>query len=352
MYADHPCSARTGELENKDRSLLGKLQPPILYPILYFWLPIGSLKRTSAGTVLAALLFIKGFIMGRKILVSVLSILLATSPILASASTMTKMLPEGTRVYFRLDQVVRGKRGKAEVGDIVQCSVWRDVDLQGIALVKAGTRGTCKVEHVKHANIAGIKGKLVIGALDTRTVDGQLLQLTGGYNKDGKSRMALSISLGVLFILPIFITGSAAVLPDGTIFDAYSGPDVPVTLQGEASSLPAISLSGMWEPLTANILLDDFMVANAKPEVFKIHITKQGAFPPRFVIDSVNGKPVEAMPLEIKESNVEDGNVDAIATIKIKTLAKHFQKGINRFEVAYIENGERTAVETILNIQM
>ena len=291
--------------------------------------------------------------MNRRTPVFLFSILLAAQPGLVSAGTMTKVLPEGTRVYFRLDQVVSGKRGDAEEGDLVQCSVWRDVELQGIVLVKAGTRGTCKVQSVKHANIVGIKGKLVIAALDTKTADGQLLQLTGGYNKEGKSRMALSISLGVVLLLPLaFITGSPAVLPDGTIFDVYSGPDVPVTVQGEASSLPAISLGGLLLPLTADVLLDDFMVPNAKPEVFKIHITKQGAPPTQFVIDSVNGKAVEALPLAVTESRLVDGGIDVIATISIKTLGKHFQKGINRFEVAYTENGERTAVEAILNIQM
>jgi hypothetical protein len=54
--------------------------------------------------------FIEVIIMGRRILVSVLSTLLATSPVLVSAGTMTKVLPEGTRVYFRLDQVVSGNR--------------------------------------------------------------------------------------------------------------------------------------------------------------------------------------------------------------------------------------------------
>ncbi len=295
----------------------------------------------------------KALTLGRAILISIISTVLAASPALVSASTMTKVLPEGTRIYFRLDQLVSGKRGDAEEGDIVQCSVWRDVALQGIVLVKAGTRGTCKVEHVKHANIVGIKGKLVIGALDTKTIDGQSLQLTGGYNKEGKSRMALSISLGVILFLPLaFITGSPAILPEGTIFDAYSGPDMPVTVQGDASSLPAISLGGLLAPLTADVLLDDFMIPDAKPEDFKIRITKQGALPSQFVIDSVNGKPVEAMPLEIIESKADNGNSVAVATVRIKTLAKHFQKGINRFEVAYTENGERTAVETILNIQM
>lgn len=290
--------------------------------------------------------------MGRKILVSALSLLLAISPVLAPATTLVKTIPEGTRVYLRLDQVVSGKRGKAQVGDIVQCSVWRDVEAQGVLLVKAGTPGNCKVELVKHANIAGIKGRLVIRALDTRAVDGQLLQLTGGYDKDGKGRMALSISLGVLLIVPIFITGGAAVLPPGTIFDAYSGPNLPVAIEGEATSVPTISLANMSAPLTADVLLDDFMVPNAKPEFFKIHVSMQGELPSRLVIDSINGNAVEALPLDITESTISDGDTDAIATIKVKTLAKHFQKGINRFEVAYTKDGQRLSAETILNIQM
>src|SRR4030095_14411967 len=178
-----------------------------------------------------------------------------------------------------------------EAGDIVQCSVWRDVQLQGIVLVKAGTRGNCKVESVKHSNIAGVKGKLVIAALDTKTADDQLLQLTGGYGKEGKSRMALSISLAALLLLPlIFITGGAAVLPDGTVFDAYSGPDVPVKVAYEVNTFPAINLAGVMAPFSAEVLLDDFLVPDAKPELFKIRITKEGALPSKFVIDSVNGK--------------------------------------------------------------
>lgn len=274
-------------------------------------------------------------------------------PTVSFASSYTKVLPEGTRVYFRLDQEVSGKRGRAQAGDSVQCSVWRDVDLQGVVLVKAGTHGNCKVESVKHANIAGIKGKIVIGALDTRAVDDQPLQLTGGYNKEGKSRMALSISLGVIVFVPlIFITGSPAVLPQGTVFDAYTGPNLPVVVQGESSAPPAIDLGGLVAPFTAEVLLDDFTKPGAKPEIFKIHVTRQGALPGQLVIDNVNGKAVEPMPLTVLEQKTTDGNADAIVTIGIKTLAKHFQKGINRFEVSFTENGVRTAKEVILNIQM
>jgi hypothetical protein len=281
------------------------------------------------------------------------AVFLLLFPIVSPAMAQTKILPEGTRVYLKLDQLVSGKRGKAEAGDIVGCSVWRDVDLQGVVLVKAGTKAICKVESVKHANIAGIKGKLVLAAMDTTAIDGQKLQLTGGYNKDGKSRMALSISLAAIVFVPlIFITGSAAELPEGTVIDAYTGPDLPVVLPNGNNQPQAISLSGLVSVFSAEVLLDEFMVANAKPELFKIQIQKSGVLPPKLVIDNVNGKPVEPMALVITESKAINGNAEAIATISIKTLSKTFQKGINRFEISYMENGQRFSTEVILNIQM
>jgi len=127
---------------------------------------------------------------------------------------------------------------------------------------------------------------------------------------------------------------------------------VPVKVAYEVNTFPAINLAGVMAPFSAEVLLDDFLVPDAKPELFKIRITKEGTLPSKFVIDSVNGKPVEPLLLEIGEAKTVDGSSEVIAKIKIKTLAKHFQKGINRFDVAYSENGERTAVETILNIQI
>jgi hypothetical protein len=286
--------------------------------------------------------------------VSIMLVLAITlTPYNAVARTNTKVLPEGTRIYLKLDQMVSGKRGEAEAGDLVRCSVWRDVSLQGVLLVKAGTAATCKVESVKHANIAGIKGKIVIGALDTTTADGQKLQLTGGYNKEGKSRMAMTISLGVIVFLPlIFITGSAAELPEGAVIDAYSGPDIPVVVQADVGSVPVINLSGVGVDYTAEAVLDDFMVPGAKPEVFKIKVIKEGAAPSKLVIDNVNGKSIQPIPLEIIDSVSRDGVTTSMTTVSIKTLSKQFPKGINRFEVSFVEGGEKKSSEVILNIQM
>lgn len=291
--------------------------------------------------------------MFKNLIVWVLVATMSISPMCAFSQSATKILPEGTRVYLKLDQLVSGKRGEAEVGDIVACSVWRDVDLQGVVLVKAGTKAICKVESVKHANIAGIKGKLVLAAMDTTAIDGQKLQLTGGYNKEGKSRMALTISLAALVAWPlIFITGKAAELIEGTVIDAYTGPDLPVVIPVSAVTPKAINLTGLPTVFSAEMILDEFLSPNAKPEFFKVKVIRPGIQPVELVVDNVNGKPVQPMPLVISESKVIDGDTQAMATISIKTLSKTFQKGINRFEIAYTENGQRVSTEVILNIQM
>ena len=56
--------------------------------------------------------------------------------------------------------------------------------------------------------------------------------------------------------------------------------------------------------------------------------------------------------MKVLESKTEDGDVTAICEVKIKPLAKHFQKGINRFEVAYFGGPERVGTEVVLDVQM
>ena len=46
------------------------------------------------------------------------------------------------------------------------------------------------------------------------------------------------------------------------------------------------------------------------------------------------------------------GDPKRLGSIGAKTLAKHFARGINRFEVAYKDGGERRATEVVMDVQM
>lgn len=270
-----------------------------------------------------------------------------------AAVPVTKTLQEGTRVYVVLDQRVSGKRGEAEVGQLVKCHVWRDVVVGGNVLISAGSPVVAKIDSIKHANIAGVKGKMSLAAYETKAVDGQTVQLSGGYMKAGKSRMALSISLGAILFVPlIFIPGKAAELPQGMVYDVFTGPDMTIHLPSDTlAATSVVDLSNALSGFSAEVLMDNLQ-QEKKPEVFQIKISGDGAAPTLFVIDSVNSQNITALPLTIKKTDSSENGFKTLAEIKIKTLAKHFQRGINRFEISYESKGERIGCEVILNVQM
>ena len=66
----------------------------------------------------------------------------------------------------------------------------------------------------------------------------------------------------------------------------------------------------------------------------------------------VNDKTIEPIALELFDKATAADVTTAFAEIEIKKLAKHFQKGINRFQVAYGDGQERTGTEVLVEIQM
>jgi hypothetical protein len=269
----------------------------------------------------------------------------------AQAASVTRELPAGTKVFLALDEGVSSKRKDGEVGEVIPCRVWRDVDASGMAFIKAGTPATCKVDQVKRRNIGGVEGKISIAALETKAVNGELVILSGGYNKEGYGRKAVAWTVGLLLLWPaLFITGGNAELPPGTIFDTYTAN--PLAITAELSTWgSAINLADLMEDYSVEFLIDEFL-GQEKPKAFKFRVAKVGTFPQEFRIDNVNDKDIEPLVLKMGALEQQDDVTASIGEVALKPLAKHFQKGINRVQVAYMDGETRVAKEVLIEIQM
>jgi hypothetical protein len=259
-------------------------------------------------------------------------------------------LPPDTRVYVETKQDLVGKGDRVQQGQVVRAHVWRDVVIDGRVLITAGTPVVAKVDQVKKRQIAGVKGSMTIGAYETESVDGQVIQLSGGYHKEGKSRMALSITLGVLFILPIFIPGKAAELPSGTVFDAYIDRSWQIEV-ADSNSVRKLNLSYMDSEISAELLYEKFE-EQEKPKYFEFQITVPQDASRSFVIDRINSEEIKPLKLSNVSENFEGVELVINAQIKIKTLLKKFAKGINTIEIANIEGDKRVATQLTIDIEI
>jgi hypothetical protein len=287
-----------------------------------------------------------------------LAVLAATQLVLAPAlparaaegSALT--LPAGTRLYLTLDENVSSARGSDDVGTIVRCRVWRDVEDRGVVFLKSGAPATCRVDKVSRRNIGGFEGHVSVAGVDAKSVDDQQIMLAGGYNKEGNGHKVLVLGVGILLLWPVlFVPGGNAELPPGTVFDVTTVNDLHLAPVAAASAPKVVDLRGMVGALSAEFMLDDFL-AQPKHDVFRIRLSKDGTLPDKLTIDTVNGKAIDAIPLTLKPSNTKDGETTAVAEVNPKVLGKHFARGINRFEVAYTEDGQRKATEVMMDVQM
>jgi hypothetical protein len=280
-----------------------------------------------------------------------ISLSLVTAPLASAADVV---IPDGTTVYLTTSETVVGKKSETAVGDIVRARVWRDVVVDGQIVIKGGTQAMVQVSTITSRKVFGIKGKMALAAVETSTVDGQTLYLDGGYNKEGKSRMGVALGVGIILFWPaLFVPGKAAELPAGTVMDSFTVGSIAVDIPDSEKSKPTINLTSVMSGFSVVVLYDELMNVE-KPEYFDFLITTDADAPSEFVIDVVNKEKVEPINLKILSVDTDDENEESAvrANVKIKALAKLFKKGINTFEVAYTQGGERVAEEVILQIEI
>ena len=169
--------------------------------------------------------------------------------------------------------------------------------------IKGDSPATCRIDKVSHATIGGFKGKVSIAGVDVRSVDGQTVTLSGGYNTEGSGHAVLVWTVGLLLFWPaLFASGGNAVIPPGAVFDVSTVNDLrmaaPATVAERASQ--TIDLRGLGDDLSAEFMVEDF-IAQPKHEVMRIKVTKVDALPATLFIDSVNGAPIEPISVDLKD---------------------------------------------------
>lgn len=206
--------------------------------------------------------------------------------------------------------------------------------------------------------MAGIKGTMSIGAYETESIDGQTIQLSGGYNKEGTSRVAGAIVGGLIFLPLIFIHGSAAEMPAGSVFDAYVDRSWQIDV-GDDPANRVIDLSAYSLDVISAQLLYESLAEQEKPKDFEFLVTIIESDPRpvviqriTLVIDRINGVPIRPVKLTVVSEVIENNKVIIVATVRIETLIEKFRKGINTIEISYGEGDHRNATEVIINIQI
>ncbi len=282
---------------------------------------------------------------------SLLSFVLTVLP--AAPAFADVALPEGTTVYLETTKTMIGKKKETAVGDIVPARVWRDVVVDGRVVIAGGTPALAKVAEIKNRGIFGIKGKMSIAALETTTVDGQTVQLSGGYNKEGKGRVGVTVGVGLLLFWPaLFVTGDSAKLPNGTVMDSFTMSSMYVAAT-ERPQAPSIDLRALGPEFDVKVLYER-LAEQKKPKHFEFLLNAEAGAPEQFSIDTINGLSVEPIPLTVTSTEVDetDERKQVYASVEIKVLMPALKQGFNTFEVAYRDGESRVSEEVLLKIEI
>lgn len=269
---------------------------------------------------------------------------LALAALLPSAAFARPVtIPAGTVVYGQLDERVISRKKDYVEGEFVRAHVWRDVVVSGRLVIRAGDPMLVRISRLKKANIAGGKGELELQAVTVLCPNGAEVPLSGGYDKSGRAKKALSISLAAVVAWPLdFIKGKQAVLDVGTVFDATVQANT--TIQSINQAPRRIQAARGFE---VDVLYEE-MDPEGKSRALPVTLRKcRGAVAPAAVV-TVNEQKVAVIPVTLEPAHIIDGCAETGGQIDLNQLAKHFTLGINRFEVEV--DGSRA--EVILDIEM
>ena len=271
--------------------------------------------------------------------------LLAGSLLLAATSawSATAFLPRGTIIYGQLAEEVTSSTRKFRVGFEPYGHVWKDVEINGITIIEAGTPIALRISRLEPRGVGGRGAEIEITAMFVEVVGGDTLNLLGGYGQRTADRSGLNQALSMLFWPTSFLPGRRAVLEEGMVFDMEVPVDTYVDVPDDL--IPTLNLKQA-TGLSVSVVYDQF-TAQSEELPLEIRLCDHDWTSDIF-IDSVNDESVR--PIEVSITNREfSNNCDVARTsVELKKLSDHFRRGLNRFTVTV---GDLTE-EVMLNVEI
>ncbi len=144
-----------------------------------------------------------------SLILMALIFLLLTLPSYASQLT----LKAGTPIPVRLLESVDSETATA--GQTVRFLVTRDVPVNGIVVIKAGSEASGEVTYSQKTGSLGKEGKVFVVIRYATAVNGTKVPLRANLSRTGNEQVAMS------FMICPFIKGTSSVIPADTETKAY-----------------------------------------------------------------------------------------------------------------------------------
>lgn len=170
----------------------------------------------------------------------------AAGMVIGAPSRVGQFLPQGTSVRLRTLSPLSSSDNKT--GDRFDLEVSEDVLLNGRVVIPRGSPGRGEITLVKKKGMWGKSGKLETRVLSVRA-NGMDIPLRGTVLDKGDTGTAGVV--GAILVLPVagfFVTGTSAVLPQGTGFTGLTESDLPVTFADQVPVQPAAVVIGPATP--------------------------------------------------------------------------------------------------------
>jgi hypothetical protein len=145
-------------------------------------------------------------------------------------------IPAGTKVYFKLDQVVTSKTAKPS--DTFTLTVSSDVSSGSSIVIPVGTKASGEVIHAQKARGLGKAGELLV-TIRSIDLNGQPIKMRAFQPFQGKNNSTTALAMSqVIGPFAGFIKGGEIEMPEGTLVQANVAVDTviaPTTSTAPAS---------------------------------------------------------------------------------------------------------------------